>query len=451
MKIRAQFTFLVFALFMGGLASGCEEDLIAPPPRDASGRDAAVDSGGTLPDAGLEPIACRVVGELKVGPEELNPAYNEIDDIQVIARPNSGSEFLVALAHTFCPDVCDVTPDDAPLGPEHHAMRRAMLYTATGGDSPTLSEPHMVNLGIGITGETNARRVRVALVGSDRLVVAWLDPRLEEPINVWTQSVSLSSLEPSGTMKRLSDLTWPRAARRLRLFGGASQATAYYEDYLQGGEPTQLFRGEISGAGDPSSASLVQDVPDASGPSAFHQLKSGTILLGRTETSSPPFCDYRLGPIGQAGVTVQQDPSLRVCARVSIADGGTAYTAVYSGHDAIYFRPLNDAGEPVGHEKRVVGGASNSLTTHPALVRLADGYVLTYVERSQAGRLLRGALLDGEGGALGEFDIAALPSTTFSEPSVAISNDGTSIAVAWRERFDGNKDQSKVAFVQCDR
>src|SRR5690606_1504483 len=182
-------------------------------PRDASGRDAAVDSGGTLPDAGLEPIACRVVGELKVGPEELNPAYNEIDDIQVIARPNSGSEFLVALAHTFCPDVCDVTPDDAPLGPEHHAMRRAMRYTATGGDSPTLSEPHMVNLGIGITGETNARRVRVALVGSDRLVVAWLDPRLEEPINVWTQSVSLSSLEPSGTMKRLSDLTWPRAAR----------------------------------------------------------------------------------------------------------------------------------------------------------------------------------------------------------------------------------------------
>jgi hypothetical protein len=427
---------LAVTLTAASMAACVDDD---PPPfgGDGSVGDAAFD--GTAPDGGSVDVTCEVDAVVTVGASEAKHRATRPDRVSVIADP-SGSGFLLATAEAHCPGPCDGGFDSA------WKFRRVMLYPIPAGPGAAPGAPVMVGEGAGPLQKTHAEDPALTIVG-DGLVVAWIDDLLGgEPRNVWTRRVSLPGLSPEGAMTRVSSFV-SGAARRLVLAGGAAGGIAMFEHLeVASGEAPTLHMAPLSPAGEPGPVAPLGSIPKSADSHAIVRLASDAVVFGRTEPTSGGHCDFLVGPPGDEGVEVQEDPATFACGQVALTEGATAFGATSGGIAVVQFRRLDQGGSPLGSERRIAG-ARGELALQPGIAPLSGGFFVVYVRAGQ-GRSLRGALVSSGGEVLDDFEL--VPSLgEISNPSVAVSVDGSDIAVAWKERVDTHL-ETRMIRLHCD-
>lgn len=457
MHYQRALTFPFLALL--ALLSSCGDDGtdMAPPPPTRGDASTPFPDGGTPPGPGTPALSRCTVGE----PEQLGDIELTVqtpDRAQVIARPASSDDFLVITAQPHCPSApignCDgVWP---PTGPETWIQRRAVLYSVPGAAGASASGPTMVNLGVveGAVSETNTIDPRIAVVG-DRLVVAWLDNPSGEAVNVWSQSVDLTTLAPHGSQERISDLepngspdAWP-AARKLNLVENGSSAVAVFESYQKHQASPSLHTANISSMGvRVGSIENLGNIPHTSDLHAAARSGAGEILFGNTvKAHEGTGCDYLLGVLGGDRSKAQRDDSPNACGGISVVAGGTAYL-VNSGL-GLRFRPLGSAGSPIGQERKLVDAQRGARFAHPSIVPFANGFIVAFVESSEAGETLRAVLIDQAGQVLSEEVLLEGSRTSISAPSMALASDGATVAVAWKDRVPTGQ-RTNVLRLHCE-
>lgn len=421
--------------------SACGDVEVPPPFQPPPRGDAAItdDAGKHLPDGGAGGRLCTVGEPILVGEPE--PTTLEPDRVQIIPHPHRGSEFLLVAARSHCPrSEGEGGCDGSNPGPMDHELRRALIFPISSSLNGLPGAPIMVNLGLiyGNVSDTFTQHPQAALV-SDRLVIAWLDRPGFGATNVWAQSVDLATLTPLGTQSQISEIAQDphnpassRAARRLVLVSDGQKAHALYESYRQGERP-RLHASEISADGARITNRFLGEIEASADNHAALALDGGKIVFGRTaplEGSSG--CDYLLGPPEGPYVKVQQDPSTRACGDIAITAGGTVFAA--NSQSAIHFRGMTTEGQPSGDERVIAKAEPGTSLDRPAIAPFAGGFVVAYVEYAEDGGKIRGALLDRSGNVRDRFDLASGMPETIAWPSIAVSNDGRTIAVAWKHR-----------------
>lgn len=423
------------------LLQGCGDDDAPPAPfQPGPARDASVTDGSVnVPDAGFSERSCVVGDPFLVGEPETTAASP--DRVQIIARPQRADEFLLLTAQQHCPQsVEEGACDGTTPGLRGDTLRRALLYSVPEDLDAPIGAPSMVNLGVafGMVSYTHTQSPQMVAL-SNRLVVAWLDRPSLDAMNVWAQSVDYADLTPYGTQNQISQIAQDpqnpaeaSAARRLVLTGDGDKATAFYEEYKQG-RPPRLHVAEISSDGTALSNRFVKEIEASADSHAGLALSGGQLVFGRTApTGDTGACDYWLGPVDEAGEKVQQDPSTRPCGEIAITEGGTVFVA--NSGSGVFFRPLSSAGEPMGDEKRLVQAGPGAVFDRPAIAPMAGGFFVAFVEYKADGNRLRGALIERDGEVKEIFDIATDMPDAVAWPSVAVANDGASVAVAWKHR-----------------
>lgn len=420
-------------------ASACGDDEVPAPFHPGPRGDAATGDGSThLPDGGSGERLCTVGEPMLVGEPELTTL--EPDRVQIMPNPSRASELLLVAAQEYCPQSeAEGACNGVNPGPTDHKLRRALIFPIPPGLDELPGDPAMVNLGLiyGNVSDTFVQHPQAAVV-ADRLVVAWLDRPGFGATNVWAQSVDLSDLSPLGTQSQISEIDQDpdnpansRAARKLVLVSDGLKAHALYEAYRQGERPL-LHAAEIDTDGTRITNRLVKEIEASADGHAALALPGGAVVFGRTSPIEGGGCDYLLGPADGPEVKVQQDESTRACGDIAIAEGGTVFSA--NSRSAIFFRGITTEGQPMGNETLVAKAEPGSIVDRPAIAPFAGGFVVAYVEYREGDGRLRGALLDRSGNVRDSFDLASGMPEVVAWPSIAVTNDGGTIAVAWKHR-----------------
>jgi hypothetical protein len=143
---------------------------------------------------------------------------------------------------------------------------------------------------------------------------------------------------------------------------------------------------------------------------------------------------------------VQEDPATYACGQIALTHGGTAFGATAGAISVVQFRPLDASGNPVGSERRIAG-AQGQFALQPGIAPLSGGFIVVYV-RAGLSSSLRGALVSSAGEVFEDFELVAALGE-ISNPSVAVSVDGSDIAVAWKERVETNL-ETRIVRLHCE-
>lgn len=423
--------------------TGCGDDTPpgAAPPPNVNRPDAGVQPEPLPPDPEWKEVTCKDINTIDVGRPELG--QDMPDHVSLIARPGGSSGFLLAIAEKFCPEPCDGSYGSS------FDSKRAMLYPIGPGANADPDEPIMVTEGIGTTHRANSSAPRLALLGDTQLAVAWLDNMMVPEAHaqeVWARILSLSDLSPTGPSFRLSNVEW--MARYLHLVGGESAATVIYEDFDPYAKPPApvLWMHDFSATGASGGGLEIGEIAAGGDSHAAAHAGDGSLLFARTD---PP--NLLLGAPDEVGEIVQQDPATDARGEISLVTGGVAFGALRSHRSVIVFRPLDENGRPVGNENIVAGDTRTPgiSASHPTLIDFRGGFLLTYRLVENDNVSMRGAFLSRSGKVLDDFALGVSLGDNISIPSSALSTDGSTVAVAWKERA-GNTNTVRLLRMRCD-
>lgn len=431
------------ALFSLTILSSCGDDEppgFVPPPSVA--RPDAGDLPEPLPpDPEWKEVTCKDFNIIDVGRPEVGQTLP--DGVSLIARPGGSNGFLLAIAEKHCPPPCDGSYESTV------DAKRTMLYPIGAGPNAIPDAPVIVTEGIGTSQRAGSESPRIALLGDGTLAVTWIDSVLVPEAHnqeVWGRLLSLSDLTPLAPSFRLSSVTW--MARHLHLVGGPNEGAVIYEDFDPYAEPPKplLLTRSFSPDGTLGSTIHAGEIEAGGDSHAAMRTNDGSILFARTE---PP--NLYLGAPDEDGEIVQQDPSTDARGEIALADGGIAFGAMRNHRSVIAFRPIDENGKPVGNET-IVAGDSRSVgmnASHPSLAEFRGGYLLTYRRHGSDEITLRGAFLSRSGKVLDDFDLSTPVAANMSLPSTAISTDGRTVAIAWKER-SGSTNTTRLMRMRCD-
>lgn len=441
----------------------CGDDSAGPgaPPPPANPRDAAVD----LPDSGVPVVPpaisrCEADAPVQIG-EIDEEAISKPDGVDVIAHPNNPGEFLVVTAQPHCPEAPEGNCDGmTQTGPETWVRRRALLYSVSEQAGAAPNGPHMVNLGVvqGLVSFTATTEPRLAVSGGN-VIVAWLDTTDFQPRNVWAAAVNASTLEPLGGQNRISEIaasedipsaSW-RAASKLHVIAGSSSVDVVYQVYGRDDAAPTLHAATIS----PSTGQRVganRDLGEIAHSEGSHDAirnAAGEIVFGRTERLEGTECSFKLARLGEEAEAVEEDKSGGPCSDIALANGGTVYVTDNGG--SLRFRPLGAAGTPIGRERKLLEMPRGTKASRPAIAAFTNGFFVTFIETSADGERLRGLIVDAQGGVISEETLLNEPRREMSAPSIAITQGGNTIAIAWKDRFGATTNhRTNLLRVRCE-
>lgn len=431
------------ALFSLTILSSCGDDEppgFVPPPSVA--RPDAGDLPEPLPpDPAWKEVTCKDFNIIDVGRPEVGQTLP--DGVSLIARPGGSNGFLLAIAEKFCPEPCDGGYESS------YDSKRTMLYTVGEGVNSIPDAPIMIAEGVGTTRRAHSEEPRLAVVGADHLAVAWLDNVMvpdSHKTEVWGRVLSLSSLAHIGASFRLSEVTW--MARKLHLVGGPTHATAIFEDFDPYADPPKphLWTQDFSANGALGTAHFAGQLEGGHDLHAALRAENDSVLFAYT---APP--DLLVGSPDEDGTIVQQDPATNARGEIALARGGVAFGAIRNHRSIVVFRALDENGQPQGNETVVAGDhrTGTNSATHPRMIEFRGGYLLFYRNVTADTESFRGAFLSRSGKVLDDFDLAAPIAGQFSLPAAALSTDGRTAALAWKER-SGNTNTTRLLRMRCD-